>query len=155
MGSCFGLGCRSHRVSPTISITSTVPTHKNGVMPNHQPETISTPQPKTARRDFLNTGPISNTASSAHPFGCTPHSFRLSGNRGVTQSFEAIKSLNPGVMSVVITPAHLVCVISQLMGADGEGLHTGLYAVVAKGADIALAAPQPGTTKFWGVCCCS
>ncbi len=67
MGNCFGLGCSLHQASPTISITSTLPTCLHGVMQNHQLETLSTGQPKTARPDFLSAGPISSTVSRRHP----------------------------------------------------------------------------------------
>ena len=155
MGKGFGLGCCLRQASPTTSLISMVLTRRNGVMPNHQLETISTSQPKTARPDFLSTGPISSRSLRMHPFWRTPHSFGLSGNRRITKSLEPIKSLNPGAMMALITPAHLIGVISQFVGADGEGLNAGLDAVVAQGADIALAATQPGTTKLWGVGRCS
>ena len=70
MGNCFGLGCRLRQASPTISITSTVPTRRNGVMQNHQRDLISTWPKNSAAENFVNTDPISDRASRRHPFWC-------------------------------------------------------------------------------------
>ena len=40
MGSCLPLGCCLHHASPTTSLTSTVPSCRNGVMQNHQRDLI-------------------------------------------------------------------------------------------------------------------
>lgn len=84
MGKELGLGCCLHPASPTISLTSTVPTHRNVVMQNHQLETISTGQLKTARPDFLNADPICSCASRRHSFWCSPYCLRVTGYGSVT-----------------------------------------------------------------------
>lgn len=85
MGNCFGLGCSLHQASPTISITSTLPTCLHGVMQNHQPETISTSPQNSASENFLHIDPMSEGASGCHPFRRTPYSFSMAGDCLVTE----------------------------------------------------------------------
>jgi hypothetical protein len=103
MGSCFGLGCCLHHVSPTTSLTRIAQTCTDGVMQSHQLETISTGQPKTARPDFLSTGPISNDASRPHPFRRTPYCFRMPSYGLVTQKLQPIKLLCQPNMIIIAT----------------------------------------------------
>jgi len=131
IGNGLGLGCCLHQASPTISLTSMVLAHRDRVMQNHQADLISTSLPKTARPDFWGARPISSRRSCSHPIWRTPHGFSLSGNSCVTQGLQAIKSFNLRNMIVVFTPVEVICVISQLVRANGKGFHTWLNTVMA------------------------
>jgi len=101
MGDCFGLGCCFRHASPTTSLTSIVPTCRNRVMQNHQADLISTSQPKTARRDLLSAGTISDRASRRHPFWCPPYCFRMFSYGSITEQLQTIELVGQLNMTII------------------------------------------------------
>jgi hypothetical protein len=148
MGNCLGLGCCLHHVSPTTSLTSITPTCNDGVMQNHQLETISTGQPKTARPDFLSAGPISNDASRRHPFRRTPYCFRVTGYGTVTEHLQPIKLLRQSNMTIITARSQPVAVVTQFVGTHSECFNARPSAMIAQRSDVSFASPQPCPTEF-------
>jgi len=101
MGNCLGLGCCLRHALPTTSLTSTVQTCRNGVMQNHQPETISTWPQNSAAENFLNTDPISSTASRRHPFWCPPYCFRMFSCGSITEQLQTIELVGQLNMTII------------------------------------------------------
>ena len=85
-------------------------------MQNHHPTSVSIGLEKTVAVFFELQDPFPTQPSRSHPVWFSPYLIGLFGDCLITQIFKAVKTLNPGFVSVRIAASQLVCIMSKFVG---------------------------------------